>query len=435
MQETTEYLVGSKGVNVVASPLHTPEGALLSAQNVAFTRLLGVGGLASRGGIAPLTASPLAGPVLSLTNVPLALPGEFDLMVGLNSGETNAWKKSSDGTTYTNLATTVLERLSVGYTSLWGSATIPRDPRSVSFRGKFYYPGDNYVVDTSAPPVVVYNGTVAYEQFRVPSSPVASGVPRWISDFQLFGGLIYFSVFDNGGSAPDHKGRVFAFDPSAGTLLEIGNRFGNGSGENTKGFPFCVTSYLGQLWAGTYGISGNNQGGVYRIRPGIDETWTLDLTATLHNGYYMSLCPYKGLLFAATDADSSGTAIIQKRTSVGAWSTSFTAPAGNVSFCGSLCVFNNLLFAGYYNANTPKALIKVYDGTSWTTDKDITVDVGATLVPGKPFAFLGNLYWPLYSLTSDSATTGVLLKRTTGGVWSSALTATGLRGGLGQYAP
>lgn len=433
--ELPQYLVGSKGVNVVDSPLHTPEGGLLSGQNVGFTRFLGLGGLASRAGLAALNASAAAGSIIALTNVPLVYPGIAGLMLALNSGETPTWKVSADGTAFANLTSGTIQRAAGGFASLWGGATIPRDPRSASFRSRFYFVGDNYVVNTSAPPIVAYDGTSSFEQFNVPDNPTSGGVTRWVSDFLIYNGLIYLSTYDPGGVAPDHKGRVLAYDPSNGTLLEIGNRFGNGSGENTKGFPFCLTFFAGYLWAGTYGISGNNQGGVYKILVGVDETWTLDKTATLHNGYYMALCPYGGALYAATDADSSGTAIIQKRTSTGTWSTSLSAPASNVGFFCSLFVFNGLLFAGYYKGTaTTSTLIKVYDGVSWTTD----LDVGATyaaLVPGKPFQFQGALYWPFYDLTSDASATGFLLKRTTGGAWTRQLNGVGVRGGLGQYYP
>lgn len=435
-QQLPDYLIGEKGVQLVPSPLHTPDGGLLVAKNVEFIRNQGLGGIGTRGGLARLNASALAGSVLALGNIPLAFPGELDLMVGLNAGETPTWKKTTDGTTYTDLTSSDLQRPAGAFTSLWGTATIPRDSRSASYKNQFYYIGDDYVVNTSAPPVVVYNGSASYEQFRVPTNPTSGGaVPRWISDFYIDNGVIYLGIYDPGGTAPDHKGRVLAYDPSNGTLLTIGNRFGNGSGENDAGFPFCLTTYLGQLWAGTYGVSGNNQGKVYRIQPGVDETWTEDLQATLHNGYYMSLCPYKGNLYAATDADSSGTAIIQKRTSTGTWSTSLSAPSSNVGFFCSMIVFNGELYAGYYKGTaTTSTLIKKFDNSSWTTDKDVGADIAA-FVPGKPFVFRDNLYWPFYDLTTDTGTSCFLLKRTTGGVWSSVLSGVGLRGALGQFAP
>lgn len=430
-----DYEIGSQGVNIVATPLHTPDGGLLVAKNVEFIREFGIGGLGTRRGIAKLPGSSvLAGDVNALVNAPFPLYSEVDLMVGLNAGETPSWKKSVDGTTYTNLTTGVIERTAGITKSPTNASSIFLGQRAASFRNQFYFAGDNYVVDTSAPPLVNWNGTLSFEQFSIPNNPTSGAVCKWISDLFVFNGFIYIAVYDPGGSAPNHKGRVMQYDPSNGELTLVGNAFGQGTGENAGGFPFCLTSYLGYLWAGTYGISGNNQGKVYRIQPGVDSTWTLDLTATLHNGYYMSLCQYRSELFAATDADSSGTSIIQKRTSVGVWSTSFTAPNNNVSYCGGMIVFNDLLFAAYYGPGV-KSYIKVYNGSAWTTDKDVGVDY-AIKAPGAPFIYGGALYWPfLGSDSSGTNTTGFVLKRTTAGTWTKVLDQFGIRGGLGQFIP
>lgn len=437
-RDLSDYLIGERGVQITPSPIHTPDGGLLRAENVEFIRDQGLGGLGTRDGLTVLAGmGALAGAVQQMISVPLAYPGEFDLMLGLNTGEASAWKKSVDGTTYANLSTAVLGR-PAGIDkspSTLGAGAISSGQRCASYKGQFYYPGDSYVVDTTAPPFLVFNGTTAYEQFRVPTNPTSSGVPRWIADTFISNGIIYLAVYDPSGVAPDHKGRVLAYDPSAGSLVELGNRFGQDAGENGKGFPFCLTSYLGKIWVGTYGISGNNQGKVYAIQPGVDETWTLDLTATLHNGYFMSLCPYKGKLYAATDADSSGTAIVQARTSAGVWSTSLTAPAANNNYFTGLIEFNNLLFCCYYKSSSGVVLIKVFDGTTWSTDLDVAGTYAAK-APGLPFIFLGNLYWPfLGGETSAGSTAGFLLKRTTGAVWSRPLNAIGVRGCLGQWVP
>jgi hypothetical protein len=70
----------------------------------------------------------------------------------------------------------------------------------------------------------------------------------------------------------------------------------------------------------------------------------------------------------------------------------------------------------------------------WATD----LDVGGTYAikpPGLPFLFRGDLYWPFLGADSSAGnTTGFLLKRTTGAVWSRPLNAVGIRGCLGQWA-
>lgn len=435
---------GDLGVDIVKSPLHIPDGAWRQAQNAEFSLQEGQGGIKKRGGMSKLNGSTLSGTVQAIEVAPFPFPDSISLMVGLNTGETNAWKKSPDGTTYTDLTTAQLER-AAGIDkspSGLGAGAISSGQRCASYNSRFFYPGDNYVLyptaGHTAPPLVVWDGSAYAELFRVPNNATATAGshPYWISDTWMDNNLIYLSVYDPGGVAPDHKGRVLRFDPVNGTLALVGNRFGNGSGENTAGFPFCMTSYLGQLWAGTYGISGNNRGKIYRILVGIDETWTLDLQATLHNGYYMTLCPYNGNLYAGTDADSSGTAIVQQRTSVGVWSTSLTAPdATTTSYFSGLIVYNSLLFCCYYCSSSGKVLIKKYDGTTWTTDLDVAGTYAAK-APGLPFVYRGSLYWPfLGGETSAGSTAGFLLKRTTSAVWSRPLNAVGIRGCLGQYIP
>ena len=433
------YNWGDLGVDLVKSPIHLEDGAWTSLQNAEFPDHLGQGGMKKRGGLSRVNASALAGGVQAMSNVPFAYPGSTFLMLALNTGETNAWDKSTDGASFSGLTTSQLQRYaSIGKIPT-GASSLFAASRPASFQRLFYYPGDNYTLASTSPTVVVWDGTTAYEMFRIPTNPSAAAgtVPLWISDFFIADGLIYIAVYDSGGTAPDKKGRVFEFDPTNGTLTQLGNAFGDGSGENTKGFPFCLASYLGQIFVGTYGISGNNLGRVYRILPGVDESWTLDLAATLHNGYFMSMAVYQGNLYVGTDADSSGTSIIQKRTSTGTWSTSFTAPASNVSYCAGLIVYNNLLFACYYKSGSA-CLIKKFDGSSWTTDLDVAATY-ALKPPASPYVFgsgVGDLYWPFMgSESSESSTAGFLLKRDSAGVWTRPLNSVGIRGGLGTYTP
>jgi hypothetical protein len=437
--DNPEYLVGDKGVQLTGTPLHTPDGGLLSAQNVEFIREFGLGGIGSRGGLARLNGVAGAGAIVHVQNLPFAYPNDLVLMVALNAGETNTWKKSTDGTTYTDLTSVELEK-SVGTQKMSGATINPQlffiPQRSASYKRRLYYAGDNYTFDVTAPVMVVFDGVIAFELFRLPPNPTQTGtVARWISEMMTANGLIYFCTFEAGGVAPDHKGRVISFDPENGTLVLIGNRFGNGTGENTGGMPYCLTAYLGSLWAGTMGVSGNPAGKVYRILPGVDSVWTLDHAGAADDGYYMSLLQFQGSLFAARSADTSGTPTIQKRTSAGVWTTSYPGTGVGQGYCGGLVEFDSLLFCAEYQSGT-RALIKKFDGTTWTTDKDVGVDYAIlSKAPGQPFVFNGALYWPWFEDSSDVNLTNFLLKRTTGGVWTKAIATAGIRGGLGMYRP
>jgi hypothetical protein len=436
-----DYSIGALGLNLVASPLHTPDGSLLVAENVEFRRDdEGIGGIASRRGLAAQNGSALAGSVKELANVPLAYPNIQHLAVGLNGDDTtNGWKESVDGVTFNNILNALLFRpagLANVLPSGLNATVIFASPRIASYKNGLYYASDDYVQGTTAPPIVKFDGTNAWTQFRIPANPsVAGSLCLAVQDMIVADGLIYLAVWDSGGSAPNLKGRVLSYDPSTGTLRQIGNRFGQDTGENGKGRPFCLCKAYGYLWCGTYGQGGNNQGGMYRIVPDLDVSWTLDLTATIHNGYFMSCAEYHGTLYAATDADASGTAIIQKRSGTGAWTTTQTAPVANNGYFSCLFVFNDLLFAHFYKSTDNKSIIYSFDGTTWSSDLDVHATYAAAKGPGFPFTFGGAMYWAFLGSDSLTSATGTLLKRTTAGAWTQPIAAGAVRGPLGYYVP
>ena len=445
--ELPDYLVGGKGVQIVQSPIHTPESGLLSAANVEFVRVEGLGGIGSRRGMTRLNASALAGSVISLANMPFPYPGETDLMVCLNTAGANGantWKRSVDGTTWTDLSGTQLQRAQkrVALGVATPLAGFFANMRAGFFKKYAFYAGDNYtawqagVGTFTAPPLVMWDGTTSTEIYRIPTSPLSpvGSYPWLISDIAVIDQQIFLAIWDPGGTGPDHYGRVIMFDPFDMTLLQVGNFFGPAAdGYNAGGFPYVLCQYSGQLYAGCHGVVGSEIGKIYRIQAGIDETWTIDHTTAVNNGYIMSMAVYKGELYAATSADSAGTAVILKRTNLGVWSTSQTAPQNNQTYWGGLIVFASKLFAVWYNGGTSRLEIYVYDGTSWTLD----LDVAATYSfkePGAPRIFRGELYWP-FSSNSETAVTEFVLKRTTAGVWSRPLNGVGLRQCLAQYTP
>lgn len=452
--ELPDYLIGDKGVQLTGSPIHTPDGGLLVGQNVEFIREQGMGGIASRRSLTRLNGSVLAGAVHHLANLPFPFPTSKVLMVGLNTGETGlSWLKSTDGTTFTSVADTIANRpLAVDKFTLNVSANLHPGffymaQRSASYKRRFYFPSDNYVVWFSGivatptrPPVDQYDGSIGLELFRLPDNPTATlgSYPYWIIGIWMFNGLMWLCVWDPGGTAPNHKGRVLTFDPEDGTLALVGNRFGDGTGENHLGMPYALATFAGRIYVCTMGIAGSipePAGAVYSILPEIEATWTLDRTLTGNGIFGMDLLPFEGNLYMAVNGSIAQAARVDVRSAAGVWAASFTGPGVGQSYCGGLVEFNGDLYCCYF-ASGVSCLIKKFDGTSWTTDKDVGVDY-ATLIhaPGTPFVFEGALYWAFFNSTSGTATTNFLLKRTTGGVWTRPITLRGLRGGLGYYRP
>ncbi len=446
------FNLGANGVDLVKSPLHLPDGAWRLLQNGEFSADKAQGGVKKRGSLNALNSVALAGAVRAMINVPLPLaagaldpggvtaPASQLLLVALLddlSMVPPTWTTSPDGVTFTPITAATLPRYAVTRHQTGVTLFEYLTARVLTYHTTVYYPGNDYNPDTanSNAPLNLYTAAgVAAELLRVPlngsTDPTADNVIG-IFDMLVANDLIYFSVWDHGGVAPNHKGRVFSLDAVRGLLTEIGNRFGDGAGENAAGFPVCLAWYAGRLWAGTFGVAGNNLGKLYSIVPGIDDAWTLDHSATLHNGYYQSLAAYAGSLFLATDSDISGTAIIQKRAADGTVTTATTAPDAGVSAFGGLIVFDNKLYASWRIGGAgAKTHIYQFDGTTWTKDLDVGVTY-AVATPGMPFIFKGALYWTM----GNTGGAGFLLKRTTGGVWSQPIAAGYIMGPLGAWTP
>lgn len=452
--EIPDYLIGDKGVQLTGSPIHTPDGGLLVGQNVEFTREQGLGGIASRRSLSKLNSSALAGQIHHLANLPFPFPTSKVLMVGLNDGETGlSWLKSTDGAAFTSIASTLVNRpIAIDKFTANVSANLHAGfwymaQRSASYKRRFYFASNNYVVwyngivtTPTRPPIEQYDGVFGLELFRMPDNPTATAgsFPTWIIGIWIFNGLMWLCVWDPGGTAPSHKGRVMTFDPEDGTLALVGNRFGDGTGENTRGMPYALASFAGRMFCCTMGIAGSipEPGGrVYSILPEVETTWTVDRTLTGSGEFGMDLLPFEGNLYMGVNGTVSQPARIDVRTPGGTWSASFTAGASAQSYCGGLIEFNGDLYCAYFNSGVTCQILK-FDGASWVVDKDIGVDY-TTLVhaPGTPIIFEGALYWAFFNQTSGSALTNFLVKRTTGGVYTRPLTGRGIRGGLGFYRP
>ena len=436
------FNLGSLGVDLVKSPLHIPDGAWTQLQNGEFNPVGAQGAIKKRGALMPINSVALAGAVRTLMNVPLPIETTKVLMVALTAIESpNGWKKSTDGAAYTNLLAAnvpiaLQDKAIVGFATVGGIGCRP-----ASIGRLFIYAGNDYIPYAdpghTAPPVLLYNGVSAYELFRIPPNPTSTAASNCMAilGMHVSNNLVYLGVLDHGGVAPNLKGRVLSLDPYNGVLSEIGNRFGDGSGENSAGCPFSLASYQGKLWAGTYGSSGNNQGKIYSILPGVDDAWLLDHTATIHNGYYLDMIAYNGKLYAATDADSAGTAVIEQRTAAGVWTTSKSAPTNNVSQFYGLIVFDGNLYCGWRGTGGTQVTIFKFDGTTWTTDLDVTATFGGSIAaPTQPFVYNSKLYYPVPD-SSVGGQDGYLLQRTTAGVWTRAIDNIGIRGALGRYTP
>ena len=439
------YNLGSLGVDIVKSPLHAPDGSWLQAKNAEFPDDEGEGGIKQRGALTRINSVALAGVVQALTNLPFPVPADITrfVYVGLDDADTDTWARSSNGTAFSDVTTPGRVQLVDKFPNTVNLGTIPGTQRAASYNRALYYPSNDNVYyndpNPTAPLIAKWDGTTDVPLFRIPINPTSTATApcRWVTDMLVLGGLIYIAVWDEGGAAPNHKGRVLAYDPENGTLLQVGNRFGDGTGENVGGMPFCLGSFAGFLFAGTYGISGGGDGRVWRIRPGIDETWTSDLTET--DNYIMSMAVYKGNLYVGTNMSvgSGAAARVKRRTPTGTWSDSDTGSVSASGYYSGLIVFNAELYACYLdiNAGVPdKVHIRKFNNSAWSTDKDVDADWG-DFYPAQPFLFANELYWPFIDGSAGTGTGGFIAKRTTAGVWSQVITSKAIRGIPGTINP
>jgi hypothetical protein len=232
---------------------------------------------------------------------------------------------------------------------------------------------------------------------------------------------------------------VFLLDPNTYQTEQVGNSFGAATGEVTGGFPTCLHSYGGYLWAGNWSEATASAavGKVWKIRAGVEETWTLDHTTDTGQGDLLALYTFNGLLYASivgtdtTPASEAG--LVKVRSTAGAWTTSDTsAVTDDGAYYTHGIVFESNLYVGAYGSGGANAfaLIRKYNGSSWSTAYDVEANVGVQ-IPVQPIIFGGSLYWVI-AASATGASDGAILKCATGGTWSIATSAKNVQGAIGR---
>lgn len=440
--KVSNFTLGTKGINLVDEPLSLQDGDLQNAQNAEFRRNAGRLALGKRGGLARLNGTDLGGSVLGGANVPLPSPLTGitrTFYVSRGTLTSNPWVSSTNGTS-------------------WADSATPDDPQSwakavdanydyynqrgvISYQGKLVYAGDDYVqyptASDTAPPIRVFDGITDIEIGRVPLNPAAGGSNTiLINDFCVHMGRLFFATYDPGGSAPDLGGRVIELDLETGQMTQIGNSWGNGSGENAGGCPYTLASHNGLLWAGTYGISGSAVGKIYSFRVDVDSTWTLRVTSATGAGYIMSMVSYRGVLYFGTQGDAGSAALV--RTLATDNTTTATSDTGSdtsaFNYYAALIVYNSELYAVYCSlgAGTPITHIRKFDGSSWTTDLDVDSAQVAAHV-GMAFVHSYDTSLLIAFLASDAASAeDGFIYRKVGGVWTAVKEDLNCRGFVGR---
>src|SRR5260221_113430 len=137
------YQFGAGGVNLVKGPLELADDEITQGQNAELIPDANVGGqavLSKRGGLAVLNASPLAGSIQGIWGVPLLTTYTRTLYFARGSANSNTWATTTDGVTFTAVATPLAHALQSDWSDEDGKKNAHR---LVAFKTYLFYPGNN----------------------------------------------------------------------------------------------------------------------------------------------------------------------------------------------------------------------------------------------------------------------------------------------------
>jgi hypothetical protein len=425
------YSLGKSGVNVDKSPIHLNDDELTKAQNAIRDPLGSDGGLRKRLGLVKFNASAGADSVKGGIGVPLInqhpdLDGaggvETLYLAYCTVTQTRGWMQTTDQfDSVTDVAATIIadQRLHTKIVFATGSGNWFHGRCACVLRNRLYYAADDYTVDSSEPPIRVFDGVEDYELCRIPynNDVGAGGFAEGVVDMLAANGRIYLSTLDDTDSTV--KGRVFELDTDTGVLTPIGATFPDAH------LPYALAWAYGRLWCATNTMSGTAifgaQGRVYWIRPGIDSAWTLDKTfAETTESCAASLIVYRGELYAGTVVDSAAgsNGSVFKRTTLGVWSIVDAGAGKDTGISGywSLAVFKGNLYAAF-RADLiagDDLIIRTFDGTTWSTA--FSSDTGDA--PGNLFSHGGFLYYFAFVPFGLGASSNKALRTPDGTTWT-----------------
>lgn len=423
------YTLGMGGVNLVKNPLELEVNELTQSQNAELIpdqARGGEGSLSKRGGLAAL-GSALSGSVSGIISLPLQTTFTRVLYASLGTADSDTWLKTTNGTAWTSLTSPVAAS-SIAYETV-GTAAFAAAYRASGYRNYIIYPGNAYTADFAVPtnntslPLIVFDGTNTNTLLSIPIG-ADGNFPFKISDMLVANGTLYIATHDSPNSgSPNQPGRVMAVNLDSGTVTQVANKFGAGTNEVSGGTPVTLEWYQGRIWAGLDGGNGTaSVGKVVWAYPGVDQTWTSDVTNL--QGYPHSLCQYRGELYCGLRGNATFDAAVFKRTSsTGAWTSSDTTVTSGIDFYASLIVYLDELYAVVYSdGGTDITHIKKFDGTTWTTDRDVDLldSAGVAMNPVQPVLYGADLYYPFQS--SGVAVSDGFILRKSAGTWTKVVT-------------
>lgn len=454
------YNLGDMGIDVDTTPLHQSDGELINAQNAMFDVAGNKGGLRKRFGLTKLNSGSLSGAIMGAFDIPLQDPEATAPVTG-NSFAPGLYNEGGyytiDGPTWQAILVPgngpppiLIPKFPIEPD--WGVSSIYvcSRPLWAYAQGKaFTFTLSGGAGSQAGITRRLYGSDDVTALIPLPPQTGASSDP-WAStplEINNLNGTLYITVGDGGndGSGPNRLrflyGRVFSFDPVTEVLQQVGNAFGTNSGENTGGAPCTTAWYLGRLFVCTMPRTWTPyvKAKVYSIRPGIDETWTLETTFAADGLFPTNFAIYRDELYLGTvnagyDADAvsktTANAIILKRTPNGVWSTVRTGGGTLMNYYASLVAFNDKLYSiastdveGKAGATT---VIEEYNGTAFSTSLNLfgasVFNSRETVRPGQAVVYKGSLYVATYASVSGDGAAGAAIQqallRNNGSAWS-----------------
>lgn len=427
------YDMALKGVNVTEDPIHLTDGELTKAQNLQIDPVLKRGAVRRRDGLARLNGAALAGAVTGLA--PLPLPDLSTLTRyfyeawddALTGPTANTFRTSPDGAVWTTGVLAVRPQRAAQLPAAINPAEMA--VKWSVLRNKLYYPGNDYTeTGASATPMTihVWDGTADFVLCLIPIHPSFNfgadtqgvlAITPYSSEL-----LILTTVDGNGATA---RGRVMILDITSGQITQLGVETA------LTGAPLGLLVYNGRIFIGTF-IGNLTAGKVFSLRLGDATLTDSGLVLALGEGV-TDMIVFLGDLYVGTSAGWPAANAIPSHikkftTSTGAWSTAATngsTALGNRYGPFILSSDGLTAFCFFCTRGGQQDILKSTDGAAWTSDYDITVNVGATFIQsGRPVRDAnGDIYWVIY----NSSQAGKIIKRTAAGVWSIADSAANIQ--------
>lgn len=404
------YNLGSKGVNVVKSPVHLDDGELTKAQNVQMDAVGSLGGIRKRDGMARLNSSVMTGSGKGIISLPLpdrsSYVRRFFVPYDYGGGAigSNTFWESTDGTTWTAGTRGVVPQQLADYGASLGNGLGGGIWRWCVHRNRFYYPAN------SDGALHVYDGDedTDYRLFKVPDNP-RDGTPitKILSIVPYSSAYLLISTRDS-----TSRGRVFLFDVANGTLEQLGPE------TDLPYLPINPLVFQGRVFVGMYHGAGGSGAEVYYCRPG-DASWTLDETLSSARGYIYNMVPFLGELYAGVGVDVGSNGVVMKRDKDTAWAAAATSDGtGAGNHYGPMAVSQDgLTIYGFRNSVSGGAaptnrIMKSTDGASWSQDYDAGSGSGTSNC-GIPWVDTnGDMYWVMFS--ASGANNGRIVKQSGG---------------------